>query len=132
VAVSFSLLRGAYAVAQLEATAPVPAGLFRDPGFVSVTRTDDELSIVCPQERVPAHARCEAGWRMLELIGPFAFDAVGVLASVAGPLAEAGISIVTVSTFNTDYVLVRAGDVDRAVSVLEGAGHTRRGSATPS
>lgn len=93
------------------------------PGFTSVTRTHDELSVVVDQMRVPPGVQCQAGFRTLKLEGPFDFSEVGVLASVVNPLAEAGVSIFAVSTYDTDYVLVRQGELERALAVLRAAGH---------
>ena len=92
-------------------------------GFFSVTRTGDELSVVCPEVVVPGDARSEGGWRALKLEGPFEFSEVGVLASVAAPLAEAGVGIFAVSTFDTDYVLVKEEQLSPAVAALRGRGH---------
>lgn len=91
--------------------------------FFSVTRTQDELSIVCPEEYVPGGVSQERGWRALKLEGPFDLSIVGILSSVAAPLAEAGASIFAVSTFDTDYALVREGQLDLAVDTLREAGH---------
>jgi hypothetical protein len=91
--------------------------------FSSVTRTADELSIVCPVAQVPATIKAEKGWRLLKFTGPFDFGAVGVLASVTEPLARAGISLLAVGTFDTDYILVKAGRLDDALRTLEAAGH---------
>jgi hypothetical protein len=92
-------------------------------GFLSVTRTPDELSIVCPQDTMPAGVRCEPGWRALAVAGPLDFGLTGILVSIAAPLAEAGISIFAISTFDTDYVLVKAERLDDAVEALRRAGH---------
>ena len=92
-------------------------------GFCSVTRTLDELSVVCLEDIVPEGVRCEKGWRALKLEGPFEFSEVGVLASVAGPLAEAGVSIFAVSTFDTDYVLVKDEQLESAVGALREWSH---------
>ena len=119
----FSLLPQTYAVARLPADAPVPAGVLEAPGFVSVSRTADELSIVCPQEAAPPAPKVDGGWRALKLHGPFAFDEVGVLAALLVPLAEARIGIFAVSTFDTDYLLVRAEALATAQAVLAAAGH---------
>lgn len=91
--------------------------------FFSVTRTRDELSVVCPENAVPEGIRCERGWRATKLEGPFDLSMVGILASVASPLAEAGASIFAVSTFDTDYVLVREEQLDLAVDTLRARGH---------
>jgi hypothetical protein len=88
--------------------------------LVSVTLTADELSIVCPAAIVPDGLRCESGWRALRIAGAMDLSSVGVLASVLNPLAEAGIGIFAVSTFDTDYVLVRGEQFTTAVGVLGG------------
>lgn len=93
-------------------------------GFSSVTRTREELSVVCAEGAVPEELRCERGWRMLRVAGAQAFTLTGVLSSVLEPLAEAGISIFAISTFDTDYVLVKAETLDRAVEALREAGHS--------
>ena len=95
--------------------------------FFSVTRTREELSMVCPEEVVPEGISRERGWRALKLEGPFDLSMVGILASVASPLAEAGASIFAVSTFDTDHVLVREGQLDLAVEALREHGHEVRG-----
>jgi hypothetical protein len=91
--------------------------------FCSVTRTPEELSIVAPAEAVPAAVAGERGWRCLAVAGPLPLDAVGVLAAIAEQLARAGISLFAVSTYDTDYVLVRVETLDRATSILARAGH---------
>lgn len=119
-----SLLPQTYVIARLAADAPVPAGVLEAADFVSVSRTADELSIVCPQEVAPPAPKLDGGWRTLKLHGPFAFDEVGILAALLAPLAEAGIGIFAVSTFDTDYLLVKATDLPRAMATLRGAGHS--------
>lgn len=113
---------GLFAVVRLPARAALPRWALSDP-FHSITRTATELSIVCRQSRVPARVRREDGLRCLEVEGPFAFDAVGVLASLATPLARARIPILAVSTFDTDYLFVREIHLARAIRALKGAGH---------
>ncbi len=102
-------------------------------GFVSVTRTSDELSLVVAEEAVPRGAtadglRVQSGWRCLKVAGPLDFSLVGILASLAVPLAEAGVSIFAISTFDTDYLLVPASDLARAVAELKVRGHRVAGS----
>ncbi len=94
--------------------------------FFSVTRTSDELSIVCPEERVPPGVTCERGWRALRFDGPFEFGLVGVLASVAVPLAQSEVSILAIATYDTDYVLVQESQLDLATQVLREWGHEVR------
>lgn len=91
--------------------------------FFSLTSTGDELSVVCPQDQVPPGIEKSGEWRGLKLRGPLVFDQVGVLVSLAQPLANAGISIFAISTYETDYILVQLKDIDRAVSVLRKRGH---------
>jgi hypothetical protein len=110
------------AVCRLAADAEVP-GWGATGGFSSITRTGEELSIVAEQAHVPAGVRAEGGWRALKVAGPIPFEAVGVLAGVAAPLARAGISLFALSTFDTDYVLVKGDRLEAARAALIGAGH---------
>jgi len=118
----FSLLPGLHAVCRLPAGDPIPGWTAGD-GFLSITRTAEELSIVCPDDRVPEEVHAERGWRCLKVQGPLAFTEVGVVASFAAPLAEARIGIFVVSTYDTDYLLVKAGDLEKTVFVLSGEGN---------
>ncbi len=92
--------------------------------FFSITRTADELSIVCPQESVPEGVPCERGWSCLRVAGTIPFSVIGVLSSLTSPLANAGISVFAISTFDTDYLLIKVKDWARAVDVLRRQGHT--------
>jgi hypothetical protein len=91
--------------------------------FISVTRTTEELSIVCPEDAVPSNVHCERGWRCLRLVGTLDLTLVGVLASLLQPLADASVGVFVVSTFDTDYVLVKAPEMPRAMAALRRAGH---------
>ena len=92
-------------------------------GFLSLTFTDDEISVVCEEAHTPADGECSRGWRCLRVNGPLDFELVGVLASVLRALADAGISIFAISTYETDHILVRAEYLDQAVQSLRDAGH---------
>jgi uncharacterized protein len=94
--------------------------------FWSITRTPDELSIVVAKDCVPAGIRAEGAWRALKIAGPIPLSAVGVLASIAKPLAQGGINLFAVSTFDTDYVLVAAERLEDARLALSNAGHIVR------
>jgi hypothetical protein len=119
----------AFAIARLPADCDVPTWAGAGP-LVSVTRTPQELSIVCLEQDVPPDVCAERGWRCFAVAGPLAFSMVGVLQSLINPLVEGGIAVFVVSTFETDYLLVKAGELERAVERLEGAGHNviRHGS----
>jgi GNAT superfamily N-acetyltransferase len=118
-------LEGSYAICRLDAEATLPAWIAGG-SFVSVTRTADELSLVCRQEAVPSGVPCERGWRCLRVADTLDFSLVGVLESLLRPLAEAGISVFVVSTFDTDYLFLREGNFLDAVQVLRQAGHAVR------
>lgn len=96
-----------------------------DGGFFCVVRTSDELSIVCTEDRLPPGVSAERGWAALKLEGPFPFSMTGVLASFVQPLAEAKIPIFAISTFDTDYVLIKHQNLPQAVLALEAAGHEK-------
>ncbi|HEY0836909.1 MAG TPA: ACT domain-containing protein [Azospirillum sp.] len=123
-----TLLPDVLAVARLEARQEgIPAWVDWTEPLVSVTRTAEELSVVCPEHRVPEGVRAERGWRAFKVDGPLDFALTGILAGLAAPLADAGVSIFALSTFDTDYLLVRAPDVERAVTTLEKTCRIRRG-----
>jgi hypothetical protein len=113
------LLDGELSILRLPPDAATPSWLNLSPRpLVSVTRTPYELSIVCPSVDVPQGVKCEAGWRAFTVEGTLEFSAIGVLAAILNPLAEAGISILSISTFDTDYVLVRSGVLEKATTAL--------------
>jgi len=112
-----------YAIVRLEPDAEVPPWSTRG-HFWSITRSDSELSIVCPQEDVPADASAERGWCALEVAGPLDFSLTGVVSSLVAPLAEEAIPLFLISTFETDYLLVREPDLHRSVDALTSAGHS--------
>ena len=116
------LVEGSFGICRLPANAAMPPWAAGG-GLVSVTRTPDELSVVCPDAAVPEGVPCERGWRCLRVAGAMPLSAVGVLAVLATALAAAGVSLFAVSTFDTDYLLVRTADFDRAVAALRTAGH---------
>ena len=115
---TLSLLLETLAVARLPASAALPGWIDWSDPFVSVSRTRDELSVVCPEARVPEDAQAERGWRGFKVEGPLDFALTGILARLAVPLAEAGISIFAMSTYDTDYLLVRTAELDAATAVL--------------
>jgi hypothetical protein len=115
-------VEGSFAICRLAADAPLPDWVAGGP-LLSITRTADELSVVCPQQAVPEGVRCERNWRCLRVAGTLDFSLVGVLAALLGPLAGAGISVLAVSTFDTDYLLVKEEKEQAAIDVLRHHGH---------
>ena len=122
ITLSLETLPEEYAAIRFSPDAEVPAWAFGGE-LASVTRTRDELSVVCRQDLLPGEFPAERSFRVLKVRGPLAFSQVGVVDSLAHPLASAGISIFVLSTFDTDYVLVRGADLDTACTILLGAGH---------
>ena len=120
--VTLTLLPGDYAICRLAPDAPDPIWTRHSPVSV-IARTADELSVLCASEKVPAGTQCETGWRLFKFQGPFAFTQTGILAAVLTPLAQAQVGILAVSTFDTDYVLVKDTNLSRAQNVLVAAGH---------
>ena len=126
----FRRITGSFAVCRLPPETTLPDWALN--GVVaSVTRTADELSIVCPAENVPEGVKAEKGWICFKLEGPFAFSQSGVLSSFIGPLAEGGVPIFAVSTFDTDYVLVKEEFADTALEALQEAGHALSPGTNP-
>ena len=102
-------------------TEPIPASVFTLP-FWSLTRTSDELSLVVPSEAVHPNWNSEVGWQAMRIVGALDFSLVGILAAIAAPLAQARISIFVLSTYNTDYILVKAFQMEKAVDALRKSG----------
>jgi hypothetical protein len=117
----FRRLPTSFAVCRLPPDTSIP--LLSGTEFTSITRTAEELSIVCPTDQAPPNAKCESPWTCFKLEGPFAFSLTGVLASFLSPLAERGVPIFAVSTFDTDYILVKEEHAATALETLQAAGH---------
>jgi hypothetical protein len=118
-----SLLPESFAIVGLAPGTEIPPWATQGP-FFSITRTSDELSVVVEESLVPPDVQSQDGWRAMKVHGPFVLTEVGVLASLAGPLAAAKISSFVISTFDTDYLLVASENLAAAVSTLERAGHS--------
>jgi hypothetical protein len=97
---------------------PIPDWAQKDSAFTSITRTKDELSIVCPQDNIPANVMAEKDWRAFKLETVLDLSVTGIVSSLANPLAEAGISIFDVSTYKTNYLLVEEKNLDQAIKIL--------------
>src|ERR1700738_1746053 len=126
-----TVLPGSFAMVRLAADAPLPSWATRG-DFFSITRTRDELSIVCVAAQVPGGVAAETGWRALKVTGPFALSEIGVLAALATPLAKATVSLFAISTVDTDYLLVSEKQLHAAIAALKGAGHGVEESAAAS
>jgi uncharacterized protein len=122
---TLSAVEGVFAVARLAPDQDPPGWAVEGP-FASVTRTADEMSVVCLEDHVPAGVLYEGGWRCLGVVGQLDFSLAGVIASLAGPLAGAGVPIFVISTYDSDYLLVKDDRLERAVAALSEAGHTVR------
>ena len=115
-------LPDSYAVVRLHPGADLPEWVDKGP-FRSVTRTDNEVSVVCRDHDVPEGESVDRGWTVLEAMGPLDFSLSGIIASLIQPLADAELPIFVISTFESDYVLIRSADLARAADALEDAGH---------
>ena len=111
-----------WAVCRLAADAVVPEWAMRHNALTVIARTDAELSIVAPESVMPGEGQIERGFRVLALQGPIPFTTTGVIAAVAAPLADAGISLFPIATYDTDYVMVKHAVLDRALATLRAHG----------
>lgn len=120
-ALTLQLIESPYAVCRMPAGAAAPSPV---PGqFSMLIQAMEETTIVCPSGQAPRNAEVDSGWRCFRILQIFDFSVPGILVSILSPLAQAGIGIFASSTFSTDYVLVKAGDLDRAIEALTAAGH---------
>jgi uncharacterized protein len=118
----FRRLRGGYAIGRLAPGAVLPEWAMRGE-FTSITRTAEETSVVCPSGNIPDDVQCQRGWACLKLEGPLPFSQTGILLSFIEPLSSNGVPIFAISTYDTDYVLIQEGFVERALDCLRQAGH---------
>ena len=120
---NLSVLKDVYGVCRLKPDESVPD--WASAGAIyTVSKTFDELSIICQASLIPQGIQVELGWRVMKVEGPLDFDLIGILATLSGSLADRGVSIFAVSTFDTDYLLVKEKDYKNAVEALRDAGHT--------
>lgn len=115
------ILRETFAICRLDKDAPIPDWAFQG-GLFSITRTEDELSIVCPQINVPKGIVCNQGWSCLKVKGPLDLSLTGIISSIATTLEAEGISLFSISTYDTDYVMVKEKDLEKAILALTEAG----------
>lgn len=123
---TLELLAERLAIIRLPPDADVPQ-LPLSNSLLSLTVTRDEISIVCPEDAAPEGVESALGWRALRVAGELDFALIGIMASLTGALAAAGVSVFALSTYTTDYLLVREAALDQAVAALRSAGHTVSG-----
>jgi hypothetical protein len=116
------IVAGQYAVARLPADSSIPAWASGS-GFSAVVRADDELTVVCSEDRIPEEVEAERGWICLRTIGPFDFQATGIVRSLIEPLSANGIGVFVICTFNGEHLLVSAKDGRKTQDLLIAAGH---------
>ncbi|UJR37275.1 hypothetical protein I4U23_029984 [Adineta vaga] len=120
---TLNLLRENFVICRLSPSSSLPAWAFDGP-FVSITKTNDELSIITiDDQRLPRDIQCERNWKCFKLKGPFSFDMTGILTSILNPLAKTDVGILAISTFDTDYVLVKDKNLQVAIDALVQNGH---------
>lgn len=123
IAMKLSFFPETYAVCRLASDGEVGDWMWSGNNFLSITRTSQELSIVCEEAFVPDVAQAERGWIVIQVHGPLDFALTGILANLAVPLADAGIPLFAISTFDTDYLLIKTVHREQARRVLESEGH---------
>jgi len=116
-------LSGSYAVVQLKAEEAIPNWASSAGVFCSITRTPQELSIVCDESLVPSGSLCESNRRLVKVDGPLDFSLTGILSGLLQPLAVAKISVFTISTFDTDYILIHKEKLAAAIAIWNNDGH---------
>jgi len=127
--IKLELAQGEYAVCRLAPNAAIP--IWADgAGFVTISRSVHELSIVCLAERVPGDMQCEKGWTCLRFVGPFAFGATGIVLSVVRPLSDGKLGVFVISTFDGDHLLLKTDDMPDAAALLARAGHVLTSAGT--
>jgi uncharacterized protein len=111
------LLKEKYGVCRLDKNESFPSWASAS-NFYSITKTMDELSVVCAQNSIPNDVKCEKDWRILKIEGPLDFSLIGILSKISSILAQKGISIFAISTYDTDYILIKDKDIDNAIEAL--------------
>ena len=117
----FTVLASSFAVCKLRPEASIPQWAYQG-RFISITKTEEEVSIVCQTDNIPEDVVCAKNWRALKIVAELDFVLVGILAAISNTLAQAGISIFAISTYNTDYILVQEKHLDLALQTLLKAG----------
>jgi len=118
-----SLLKDKYGICTLPNTAPIPDWALTQ-SLASITRTEKELTIVCRREILPSQYQSDLKWRCFKIDGSFDLNQIGVISSISSPLADAGISIYVISTYDTDYFPIQEQNLEQTISVLSNSGHS--------
>lgn len=105
-------------ISHLSKNSSIPSWAVEINAFSSITKTSDELSIISPQDRIPGGVLVEKNWRAFKVKGPLGFTLTGIVSSLSSPLAKAKISILYISTYETDYLLVKENNLDKATKIL--------------
>ncbi|MDO8452783.1 MAG: ACT domain-containing protein [bacterium] len=120
---TLKILSSTFAVCQLPRESDIPSWATKG-ALSSITKTNNELSVVCEQELIPEGVKADKDWRALMVQGPLDFSLVGILANLSSILASAGVSIFAISTYDTDYLLVKEESLEKAIEALSASGHT--------
>ncbi|MBC7281407.1 MAG: ACT domain-containing protein [Hoeflea sp.] len=122
VSLTLKVVPGSYGIARLAPQAALPAWAGGE-GFWALIRADDEITVVCLQDRIPGDIQSDKGWACLRTVGPFAFDATGIVSALIAPLSAQGIGVFVVCTYDGEHLLVSERDLDRSMALLEASGH---------
>ncbi len=114
---NLKLLKGKYSVCRINKDDEIPKWIFNEE-FFSITKTEDELSIVCLQDKIKDDVLCERNWKILKIEGPLDFSLIGILSKISTLMANNNISIFAISTYDTDYILIKEESIDKAIEVL--------------
>jgi hypothetical protein len=115
---TLSILPETLGICRFDRKSAIPDWAIQENRFSSIARTRDELSIICPEDNIPGGVLVERGWRAFKVEGPLGFVTTGIVSSLSEPLAEAEISILYISTYETDYILVKEENLNRAAKIL--------------
>jgi len=115
---NLKLLKDKYSVCRLNKDDEIPKWIFNEE-FFSITKTEDELSIVCLQDKIKEDIKCERDWKILKIEGPLDFSLIGILSKISTLMANNNISIFAISTYDTDYILIKEESIDKAIEILE-------------
>jgi len=115
---TLSVLPERLGICHFDKNTPIPNWALAGEGFSSIAKTNSELSVICAEGRIPGGVLAERGWRAFKVEGPLGFESTGIVSSLSTPLATAEISILYISTFESDYVLTEEKNLDKATEVL--------------